>query len=293
MDVLNAMSVFVAVAETGGITSAAERLGCSKAIVSRTLSLLEDRLNVRLLNRTTRKVSLTEAGQEYLDHCRAMLEQNYEIESRFAASALEPQGRLRVTAPVSFGIRHLGPVLPKFLELNPKVQIDLEMTDSFVDLVENGLDLAIRIGAAGQDSLITRKIGETVHVLAAAPALIKRMGGPPSSEAELRNWPILNYTLRTSPPPWSGARSFTANDRIRSNNGDVLIGMAEAGLGLCYMPRFLADQSIADGKLEIVLPDIATERTPIHVLYPHRRKLALKTRVFIDFLAEHLGPNVT
>ncbi len=174
MDMLNAMQTFVAVAENSGITAAADKLGCSKAIVSRTLSLLEERLDVRLLNRTTRKVSLTEAGTEYLEHCRAMLEQNAEIESRFAEKGLEPQGHLRISAPMTFGTQHITPVLPEFIDKYPKVQVDIQMTDRFVDIVEQGMDLAIRIGATGSDSLIVRKFAETQHQVAASPELIEK-----------------------------------------------------------------------------------------------------------------------
>ncbi len=179
MDMLNAMQTFVAVAENHGITAASERLGCSKAIVSRTLSLLEERLDVRLLNRTTRRVSLTEAGSEYLEHCRNILEQNAEIESRFAEKSLEPQGRLRIAVPVTFGSQYIAPLLPKFLEKHGKVQVDLHMSDRYVDIIEEGMDMAIRIGATGSDSLIVRKFAETHHKLAASPALIKKMGGQP------------------------------------------------------------------------------------------------------------------
>ncbi|MEX0627506.1 MAG: LysR family transcriptional regulator [Cucumibacter sp.] len=292
MDLFNAMTVFVAVAETGGITGAAKRLGCSKAIVSRTLAQLEERLGARLLNRTTRRVSPTEAGEDYLKHCRDTLEQNAEVEGRFAQSAIEPQGRLKVTAPVSFGISHVGPLLPGFFADYPKVRIELDMTDRVVDLVEQGFDLAIRIGPTGPDSLVVRRIGETRHVLVGSPALIELMGGPPKSTQDLAGWPMLTYALKATPPAWFAHRAVPENERLRSNNGDVLTGMAEAGMGLTYLPRFLVEAGIATGKLKILLPASAYETTPIHAVYPHRRKLAHKTRVFIDFLAEKLRDRV-
>lgn len=291
MDLFNAMSVFVAVAETQGITSAADRLGCSKAIVSRTLAQLEERLGTRLVNRTTRRVSLTEAGEDYLDHARAMLEQNDELESRFAESAVEPQGRLRVSAPVSFGISHIGPLLPAFFADYPKVKIDLDMNDRLVDLVEMGFDLGIRIGPTGSDSLVVRRIGETRHVLAGAPRLIEMMGGPPKNVQELGEWPILNYSLKT-PPGWLASRGQPEHERMRSNNGDVLAAMATAGIGLVYLPRFLITEAVAAGRLQILLPASAYETSPIHAVFPHRRRLALKTRVFIDFLASRLRDQV-
>ncbi len=286
MDMLNAMQTFVAVAENNGITAAADKLGCSKAIVSRTLSLLEERLDVRLLNRTTRKVSLTEAGTEYLEHCRAILEQNAEIESRFAEKSLEPQGLLRISSPMSFGTQHITPVLPEFMEQYPKVQVDIQMTDRFVDIVEQGMDLAIRIGATGSDSLIVRKFAETKHQLAAAPSLIKQMGGEPKTVEELKNWPTIAYSLRTTAPPWQTTRGNNESERARSNNGDAMLRLAEAGVGAAYLPNFIIGDAIENGRLKVLLPGIAEEMTPLYVLYPHRRRLALKTRVFIDFMVQ-------
>ncbi|GLQ18994.1 LysR family transcriptional regulator [Maritalea porphyrae] len=286
MDMLNAMQTFVAVAENSGITAAADKLGCSKAIVSRTLSLLEERLDVRLLNRTTRKVSLTEAGTEYLEHCRAMLEQNAEIESRFAEKGLEPQGHLRISSPMTFGTQHITPVLPEFIDKYPKVQVDIQMTDRFVDIVEQGMDLAIRIGATGSDSLIVRKFAETQHQVAASPELIEKMGGMPKTVEDLKSWPTVAYSLRTAAPSWQSSRVNPELERARSNNGEAILRLAEAGVGLAYIPTFIMEDSIKAGKLKVLLPGIAQESTPLYILYPHRRRLALKTRVFIDFMVQ-------
>ncbi|MFT6658662.1 LysR family transcriptional regulator [Maritalea sp.] len=286
MDMLNAMQTFVAVAENNGITAAADKLGCSKAIVSRTLSLLEERLDVRLLNRTTRKVSVTEAGTEYLEHCRAMLEQNAEIENRFAEKGLEPQGHLRISSPMTFGTQHITPVLPEFMEKYPKVQVDIQMTDRYVDIVEQGMDLAIRIGATGSDSLIVRKFAETLHQVVAAPALIKKMSGPPKTVDDLKSWPSVVYSLRAAAPSWQSTRSNTDLERARSNNGEAILKLAEAGVGYAYIPSFIVQDSIKAGNLQILLPGIAEETTPLYILYPHRRRLALKTRVFIDFMVQ-------
>lgn len=284
MDMLNAMQTFVAVAENSGITAAADKLGCSKAIVSRTLSLLEERLDVRLLNRTTRKVSLTEAGTEYLEHCRAMLEQNAEIENRFAEKGLEPQGLLRISSPMTFGTQHIAPILPEFMEKHPKVQIDLQMTDRYVDIVEQGMDLAIRIGATGSDSLIVRKFAETKHQIAASPELIAKMGGLPKTVEDLKAWPTVAYSLRSAAPTWQSTRAVTELERAKSNNGEAILKLVEAGMGYGYIPSFITQDSIEAGRLKVLLPGIAEESTPLYILYPHRRRLALKTRVFIDFM---------
>ncbi|MGJ8528129.1 LysR family transcriptional regulator [Maritalea sp.] len=284
MDMLNAMQTFVAVAENSGITAAADKLGCSKAIVSRTLSLLEERLDVRLLNRTTRKVSLTEVGAEYLEHCRAILEQNAEIESRFAEKGLEPQGLLRISSPMTFGTQRITPLLPEFMEKHPKVQVDIQLSDRFVDIVEQGMDLAIRIGATGSDSLIVRKFAETKHIIVAAPNLIEKMGGEPSTVDGLKHWPSIGYTLRTATPVWQSIRTNSEFERARSNNGEAILRMTEAGVGMAYLPNFIVKDSVKEGKLKVLLPGLAEETTPLYVLYPHRRRLALKTRVFIDFL---------
>ena len=289
MDVLNAMKSFVAVAECGGITAAAERLGCSKAIVSRTLSMLEDHLNVRLLNRTTRRVSLTEIGSEYLEHCRLIIEQNEEIESRFADRSLEPQGRLRISVPVNFGITHIVPLLADFMTIYPKITLDLELSDRFVDIIEEGMDLAIRIGATGPDSLIVRKLGESHLKLVAAPSLIRQHGGPPVDVNALRAWPMLSYTLKAHAPPWANYRIGTDADIVRTNNGEAIAKLAADGVGVAYLPKFLIGPELESGALQVLLEGIAEEIAPIYVLYPHRRRLALKSRVFIDFLAQKLA----
>ncbi|AVX03930.1 LysR family transcriptional regulator [Maritalea myrionectae] len=289
MDMLNAMQTFVAVAENHGITAASERLGCSKAIVSRTLSLLEERLDVRLLNRTTRRVSLTEAGSEYLEHCRNILEQNAEIESRFAEKSLEPQGRLRIAVPVTFGSQYVAPLLPKFLERHNKVQVDLHMSDRYVDIIEEGMDMAIRIGATGSDSLIVRKFAETHHKLAASPELIKKMGGKPKDVSELKNWPSITYSLRQNSPNWQNFRVAPDTIRTSTNNGDTIVTLAEASVGYCYLPTFILNPALERGSLVPMLEDEVIDTTPLYVLYPHRRRLPLKTRVFIDFMVENFS----
>lgn len=289
MDMLNAMQTFVAVAENHGITAASEKLGCSKAIVSRTLSLLEERLDVRLLNRTTRRVSLTEAGNEYLEHCRTILEQNAEIESRFAEKSLEPQGRLRIAVPVTFGSQYVAPLLPKFLERHQKVQVDLHMSDRYVDIIEEGMDLAIRIGATGSDSLIVRKFAETSHHLAASPELIEKMGGKPKDISELKNWPSITYSLRQNAPSWQNFRVAPDTIRANTNNGDTIVTLAEKGVGYCYLPTFILNKSVESGALVTMLEQDASDTTPLYVLYPHRRRLPLKTRVFIDFMVENFS----
>lgn len=289
MDMLNAMQTFVAVAENHGITAASEKLGCSKAIVSRTLSLLEERLDVRLLNRTTRRVSLTEAGNEYLEHCRNILEQNAEIESRFAEKSLEPQGRLRIAVPVTFGSQYVAPLLPKFLERHKKVQVDLHMSDRYVDIIEEGMDLAIRIGATGSDSLIVRKFAETHHQLAASPELIERMGGKPKDVSDLKNWPSITYSLRQNAPAWQNFRVAPDSIRTSTNNGDTIVTLAEQGVGYCYLPTFILTPALERGSLVPMLENEANDTTPLYVLYPHRRRLPLKTRVFIDFMVENFS----
>lgn len=289
MDMLNAMQTFVAVAEHHGITAAAEKLGCSKAIVSRTLSLLEERLDVRLLNRTTRRVSLTEIGNEYLDHCRNILEQNAEIESRFAEKNLEAQGRLRVAVPVTFGSQYLAPQLPTFFQRHKKVQVDLHMSDRFVDIIEEGMDLAIRVGAAGSDSLISRKFAETRHQLAASPDLIERMGGLPQNTSDLKYWPSITYLLRQTAPAWQNFRVAPDSVRASTNNGDTIITLAEQGVGYCYVPTFILSPALARGTLVPMLEGEAHDTIPLYVLYPHRRRLPLKTRAFIDFVVENFS----
>lgn len=286
MDLFQAMQVFSAVASEGSMTAGGKRLGLSKALVSRTVADLEDRLKVRLLNRTTRRISLTEAGAAYLDHCREMLERNDEAECRLAEVSQHATGTLRVNAPIDYGTRSLVPLVPDFLARHADLQIDLELTDRFVDLIEEGVDLVIRVGTALPETAIARRIGETSMHLIAAPSLIEKRGVP-RGISDLADWPRIVYPPKPAP---DGLDERTSRGRIvmRSNNGGVLVTMTEAGLGYGFLPEFLIRDSVKAGRLAMLFDGRAMETVPIHALWPHRKHLSFKTRAFVDYLVGEL-----
>lgn len=285
MDLFQAMRVFSAAAAEGSMTAGGKRLGLSKALVSRTIADLESHLNVRLLNRTTRRIGLTEAGAAYLEHCREILERNEEAECRLAEVSQQVTGTLRVNAPINYGSRTLAPLIPAFLARHPDVRIEMELTDRFVDLVEEGVDLLIRIGIALPETAIARKIGKTSLHLIAAPSLIAERGTP-KTLADLAGWPRIVYPPKPGPETLPSRQ--TGPEIVRSNNGEVLVAMVEAGLGYGYLPEFLVTDALTAGRVATILDTEMTETLPIHALWPHRKHLSFKTRAFVDYLVETL-----
>lgn len=283
MDLFQAMQIFSSVASDGSMTASGKRLGLSKAMVSRSVAELENHLNVRLFNRTTRRISLTEAGAAYLDHCREMLERNEAAECQLAEVSQRVSGTLRVNAPINYGTHSIVPLIADFLSEHEELCVELELTDRFVDLVEEGVDLLIRIGTALPETAIARKIGEARINLVASPALIARQGNPGTLDA-LADWPRLTYPARARP----GSLDARGREVMRSNNGEVLVAMAEAGLGYTYSPDFLCDEAVKAGRLVKLFETEACETLPIHAVWPHRKHLSFKTRTFLDYLVRKL-----
>lgn len=295
MDRLGDMSAFVRVVEAKTFTAAAERLGWSKSVVSRRLSELEERLGVRLLNRSTRRLSLTEAGQAFYERCTRILADVEETEEAVASLHTEPRGQLRVNAPMTFGIRHLAPAITAFMESHPRVDVELVLNDRFVDLIDEGYDLALRIGTLSDSSLVARRLAVCRRVACAAPSYVAANGAP-EEPADLGRHDCLVYTNSTTPDLWR----FTARDgsessvrvrgRLRVNNGDVLRECAAAGLGVVQLPSFIVADAVAAGQLQPVLCDWRLRDTAVHAVYPHNRYLSTKVRAFVDFLAGRFGP---
>ncbi|MEM8547726.1 MAG: LysR family transcriptional regulator [Pseudomonadota bacterium] len=287
LDQFQAMRTFTAVVEENGITAAATRLGISKALVSKTISQLENRLQVRLLNRTTRRIALTEAGSNYLEHCRSIIEQVDTTQAELARQSATLSGTLRVSAPVSFGQHYVVPLANEFAADHPEVVVDLALADRFVDLVEEGIDLAVRVGHTAPQTAIMVKLLETRHLLVAAPDFLADRT-PPRAVSDVEGWPVLEYTLRDQPFSWRDSRS-APTVRLRSNSGDALLAAAEAGLGLAYLPEFMVASALASGRLVAVLPEETTAPLPVVALYPSRHYLPAKTRRFLDFLRARLN----
>ena len=294
MDRLGAMAVFARVVEAASFSGAAGELGLSKSAVSKQVSGLEDRLGLRLLNRTTRRLSLTEAGLAFYQGCRRVVFEAEAAEQAVTRLASAPRGRLRVNAPMSFGARHLGPALPAFMARYPELAVELVLNDRLVDLVEEGFDAGIRIARLEDTSLIARRLAPSQRLLCAAPAYLSAHGAPRSIE-DLRAHECLLYSYQTTGDAWplrgpGGDARLRVTGRLHSNNGDALLCAALGGLGIAFLPSFICGEDLRAGRLRRVLPawrDAA--EAAIFAVYPASRQLSPKVRVFIDFLVERFA----
>jgi len=290
VDRFSAVRAFAKVVELGSFARAAERLSLSTSAVSRQVSELEAHLEVRLLNRTTRRLSLTEAGQVYYERCVQVLADLDEAEASVRNAALVPRGVLRLTSGVTFGERYVAPAIAEFAARHPQLTFDVDLSDRTVDLVEEGFDLAIRIGPAKQQALVARRLGWTRPLCCASPSYVQRHGAPATPD-DLAKHECLAYTYVAVPNAWSfettdGQRhTVRVPVRHRANSGRLLVGMAVAGIGILMEPDFIVAAEVRSGQLVPLLRDFAPPRSPIAAVYPSRRHLSAKVRVFVDFLA--------
>jgi len=294
MDRLAALEAFARVAETGSFSAAARALALSKSLISRQVSALEAELGARLIARTTRSLALTEVGRGYYEQVARILAQMEEADLSVSQLQATPRGKLRVNAPMSFSLLRLAPVLPDFLALYPEIDVDLSMNDRRVDLMEEGFDLAIRLGRLAESSLIARKLGPMQRIVCASPAYLAERGLP-QVPADLKVHDCLCYSNADTVDEWrfSGpeGRPITVEvkGRVRANNGDLLRLAALRGLGLVDLPGFLVGADIEAGALVPVLREYIRQEGGVYAVYPHARYLPPKIRVFIDFLAERWG----
>lgn len=294
MDQLDAMAVFAHVVEAESFSGAARALGLSKSAVSKRVSRLEDRLGLRLLNRTTRRLSLTEGGAAFYQGCQRVVAEAEAAEQAVTHLASAPRGRLKVNAPMSFGVRHVGPALPEFLARYPELTIDLALNDRVVDLVEEGFDVGIRIGRLTDSSLVARRLAPNRAVLSAAPAYLETHGVPRRA-AELEDRACLIYSYHAEGEGWrlngpEGERRFKVSGPLRVNNGDAILAAALGGLGVALLPCFICGEDLRAGRLVRVLTDWeAPSDASVSAVYPAARHLSPKVRVFVDFLAERFG----
>lgn len=288
------IEAFVRIVETGGVGAAAERLDLAKSVVSRRLKDLEARLGVRLLQRTTRRISLTETGRAYYERCVRILADLDEADQVAAQEHGTLRGRLRIAAPLSFGIMHLGPAVHEFLGANPEIAIDLDLNDRRHDLVDEGFDLAVRIGSLEDSSLIARKLSPVRHVVCASPDYVARHGAPDRPE-DLADHQSLRYTNVPDRRIWCWTdehgreQSVAMPSRLAANNGEMLIEAAEAGLGVIIQPLFLVYRKIEAGRLEVLLPEVRWREIAVYAVWPPGRQLSAKVRAFVDFLAARFG----
>jgi DNA-binding transcriptional LysR family regulator len=294
MDRFSAMSAFVAVVEQGSFARAAARLAISTSSLSRLVAELEAHLGVRLLNRTTRRLSLTEAGQAYYERCVQLLADLGEAEAVAGQSAAAPRGRIKLTCSVAIGVQRLAPAMASFVARYPEVHFEAVVADRIVDLVEEGIDLAIRVGVVGSDRLVARRIGAMQTILCAAPAYLQAHGTP-GSLAELESHVLLTYAYSPTPNQWrftdrdGREHAIKAAGTLHSNSGDINVAAAAAGLGIVMEPDFMVGPLLADGRLVALLPGFAGPRGDIWAVYPSRRHLSAKVRLFVDHVARHFA----
>ena len=279
---------FVQVFDAGGFSAAARQHGRSKALLSKYVTDLEDYLGVRLMNRTTRKLSLTEAGEAYYREASQLLQQLDDLDASISDQTAAPRGLLRVSAPRNLGEQTLAPAIFEFLTKFPEVSVDLRLEDRYVDLVDEGIDLALRISTMTDSSLIARKIADMRIVIAAAPALLRRLGAPATPEA-LRNLPSIVDTNLQGQANWrfvDAGRTLSVHvaGPVRVNSPLAARTAAEMGLGFAALPSYLAEPEIAAGRLAAVLERFVPDGQTLQAVYPHRRHLAAKVRALIDHL---------
>jgi DNA-binding transcriptional LysR family regulator len=294
MDALRQIEAFVAVVRAGSYVKAAERQETSKAVLSRQVLELETRLGTRLLNRTTRRLSLTETGAAYFERCVQILDDLREADAAAGATTATARGRLRINAPLTFGNLHLAPLWGEFLKLHPAVELDITLTDRVVDLVEEGFDLAVRIAPTGRlpsSSLVARTIADDRIVLCASPGYLR--GAPALTHpADLAAHAVMAYAWWSGGDSWqfSGADGATADvtvrPRLRTNSGDTCRAAALADQGVIYQPAFLVGPDLRAGRLVELLSDWRGPTLDIHAVYPSRPHLSGKVRAMVDFLAQ-------
>jgi len=289
MDRFTTLSVFAKVVEQGSFARAAERLALSTSAVSRHVADLEAHLGARLLNRTTRRLSLTDTGSAFYERCVQLLADLEEAEEAVSAATVIPRGTLKLTCSITFGVRNLAPAIAAFAALHPQVQFDVELSDRSVDIVDEGFDLTIRIGAVSSQSLVGRFIGVSQLICCASPAYLRERGTP-MAPADLARHACLSYEYSPSRSMWRfrDREGQTHDIRIagpaRANNGEMLSALAIAGVGICYEPDFIVAPALDSRALVPLLADYFPEEIPVHVLYPSRRHLSAKVRAFVDFL---------
>jgi len=286
---LREIECFIAVAELGSFVKAADALGISKAAVSRTVLELEARLGSRLMQRTTRRLSLTEAGTLYLERCKQIVAALEEADDLLSAGAAKPTGLLRINAPLTFGVLHLAPLWPMFMEQHEDVALDITLSDRIVDIIDEGYDLAIRIARLSDSSLVHRKLTSTSLHVCASPAYLDKHGTP-SHPQDLAQHQTISYSYNQSKDEWQfggpeGPVSVRINSRMHVNNGDSCVQAALGGIGITRQPTFMIDQYLRSGQLVPVLTDYTSPELGIYAVYPSRAHLPAKVRAMLDFLS--------
>ncbi|MGB0204024.1 MAG: LysR family transcriptional regulator [Neptuniibacter sp.] len=287
MNKLKAMSVFVKIVDCGSMSSAAETLSMSQSAVVRTLAALEEVLGVQLLTRTTRRLNLTEEGREYYSRCRQILHEVEDAENALNQKQTNPTGLLRVTAPVTFGRMHLSPVINEFLAQFPNMEIELILLDRVVDLLEEGIDIALRIGSLPDSTLIAKPVGTLEHIICASPEYITQ-SGTPQKPTEIHQHDCIHLTALNSSPEWpfydrGSINKVRISGKFKTNHVEAARDACCDGLGIGQFLSYQVGPYISQGKLIPILEEFSLPPIPINLVYPHSRQLSSRSRVFIDW----------
>lgn len=293
MDRLAAMQTFVRVAESGSFTAVADQLNVARSAVTRQIAALEAHLGVKLIARSTRRLSLTSAGAMYIEQCRDILDRIDEAEGNLAGERQTLRGEIRASVPMTFGLRHLTPLILEFSQSHPEIRIDLDFNDRRVNLIEEGMDFALRITERLPETTVARRLAACRFVVLAAPAYLQHHGEPGHPD-ELAQHACLAYSL-ASRSSWhfivDGVRhSVDIRGPITANNGNALLDAALQGMGIAYQPTFIAADAIRQGRLVPILKRFRTPVLEMHAVFPGTRFVPQRVRAFVDFLASRLGP---
>lgn len=292
MDRLDVMKLYCCIIETGQLSLAAERMNLSKGTVSKQLAALERYLGGRLLNRTTRRLAPTEAGINYYERAKQILESIAEAECVVTGLTTEPQGILKINAPMAFGSHHLGELLAQYQQKYPNVEVNISLSDRQVDIVEEGYDVVLRIAILSDSSLIVRRLAPCHIVMCASPDYLAQKGEPQSPE-ELKNHNCLHYTYANSCKYWTlidqagEEKQISVSGGLQANNGYLICDAMEAGMGITLLPRFIVENSLQRGKAQIILPEWQPKSRDISLLYPSNKHLSAKVRTFVDMSVEY------
>ena len=294
MDTLDGLKTVIAVVETSSFTAASERLGMSKALVSKYVGEVENKLDIRLFNRTTRRLALTEAGRRYYEQAVTLLEQYSALVDNVTDEQTKPRGLLRISAPVTFGEMQLSPLLPKFLALYPDLKIELILTNNAIDMLEEGIDVRLLIGGVDDSSMVARHLKTFPLVLSASPEYIRKNGLPKTPQQVAEHCCIIDSNFRIGKQwpiisPQGNAHNIEVKSSISANSPQAVMEIAIADGGIAMCPSFIVEDAIKDGRLITILPGYTTLEFGLFAIYPHRKYVAKKVRCFIDFALEQFS----
>jgi DNA-binding transcriptional LysR family regulator len=293
MDRLAAMEMFVRIVETGSFSTVARQMGTTQPTVSKQLTALEKRLGARLLQRSTRKLSLTESGQAYYDRCKRIVDEVREAEGTLGKMQTSLSGTLHVNSSIAFGEMFVAPLILQFQQRNPELSMELTLNDRFIDLLEEGVDVALRIGRLTDSSLVARRVGATRRIVVATPEYLRRHGTP-KHPLDLAEHNCLLYSYLSTGNEWSfqgpeGEIQVRVSGSFKSNNGQALARAVSAGVGIAMGPDWLMHERLASGEIQALLTEYCTRPLDINAVYPSNRLLSAKVRAFIDYVQQEFA----